>query len=81
MITTPEAALIAIANYLTDNAVPELYDKKQAAAKLNISEPTLNRLMESGELDYVKIGVLVRFKPGHLNRLINNGEKKTRCHQ
>ena len=52
--------------------VTELLDKKAAAAVLKISTVTLDRLRQTGELPFRKIGSQIRFLPQDLEAYINN---------
>jgi excisionase family DNA binding protein len=49
----------------TTTETSNLKDKRQAAKFLGCSRGAVERLMRSG-LPYVKVGKLVRFKPGDL---------------
>jgi excisionase family DNA binding protein len=47
-----------------------LRDKKRAARFLNASIQTVDRLVRSGELAYVKVGNRVRFRPEDLTDFV-----------
>ena len=76
-ITTTDAAVIAIAEYLQNNSVPPVFSKKQAAERLQCSEKSIDNYILAGELDCFHVGSLVRFTAAHLNRFITNNERKT----
>jgi len=48
----------------------ELLNKKQAAARLTLSVPTIDRLMKAKKLNCRKLGNSVRFTEGDLQRYI-----------
>lgn len=49
-----------------------LWTKKEVAAYLNCSESKIEKLMKAGSLTFVKIGTLVRFRPGDIEKLVGN---------
>jgi len=54
--------------------VTELFTKKEAAERLNISQVTLDRHVARGFLQSTKIGRKRQFTEKHLNDFIKNGE-------
>ena len=54
--------------------VTTVFTKKEAAAKLKISETTIDRLIARGRLNSTKIGRKRMFTEDHLNEVIKNGE-------
>jgi excisionase family DNA binding protein len=52
--------------------MPELLDRKQAAAQLKIGVITLDRLRKAGKIPYIKIGALIRFTPEDIEKCIEN---------
>lgn len=44
----------------------QYFDKDYVAYKLDISERTLERLMKSGRIRFLRVGRAVRFTPEHL---------------
>lgn len=76
MITTTEAALIAIANFIENNMVPQIYSKKQTAELLQCSEKSVDTYIKAGELECFHVGPLVRFTAAHINRFISNNTRK-----
>lgn len=47
-----------------------LYTKKDLMKLFSVTEKTINRLMESGTLPYVKLGRSVRFVPDDIEQAI-----------
>ena len=61
---TPEA---------TDPAVPKAaLSTREAARYLNISLPTMYRLLKAGELPYLRIGRILRFRLEDLDRFLES---------
>jgi len=54
----------------------EMLDKHDVERILKVSPGTVNNMMRRGELPYVKIGKVVRFREEDIDRIIN-GERNT----
>lgn len=52
----------------------ELFTKKQISRELRVSLRTVDRLLKSGDLKYLKIGRLVRITEGQLNQFLQTCE-------
>lgn len=53
-----------------EDAVLLLFDRGTAAKSLQVSVPTLDRLIRRGELPVVRIGRAVRIEPAALQKLV-----------
>jgi excisionase family DNA binding protein len=53
-----------------------LYTKKQAAGFLNVCVKTVDRAMNSGRLNYRKIGAAIRFTQSDLDNFIASSSAK-----
>lgn len=76
MITTVDAALIAIANFIESQALPQVFTKKEAAEFLKVSEASIDNYIAAGTLECFHVGPLVRFTASQLNQFISNNSKK-----
>lgn len=54
---------------------PPLLSKRQAAAQIGVSEPTVNRLLANKELRHVQIMGRVLFAPAEIERFVRQSKK------
>jgi excisionase family DNA binding protein len=55
---------------------PSLLRVRDVAERLSVSEPTVRRLVSSGELRRVRLGGSVRFRPQDVEALIERGHNR-----
>ena len=67
----------AVKNELESRELPPIYlSRTQAAAALGVSLPTLHALMNSGRLEYIKIGSSTKISKEALEAAMKNGLRK-----
>lgn len=67
----------AVKNELQNHQLPPVFlSRTQAAAALGVSLPTLHSLMNSGRLEYVKIGSSTKISKEALEKAMKNGLRK-----
>lgn len=55
------------------NTESQYMTKKDVMLQLQMSEATINRMLKSGELKFIKIGRLVRISREAFNKLVEKG--------
>lgn len=74
-ITSPEAAVIAIANYLQNNTLPKYYTPEEVAAVLNIKKETVNLFASQGRIKGYKVGIYWRFTPAQVIEFVEHSNQ------
>lgn len=49
-----------------------LWDKRQTADRLNVSQRTIDNRIKAGTIPYLKIGKLIRFLPSDIERFVES---------
>jgi excisionase family DNA binding protein len=57
-------------------SIEKLYTKKEVAELLSLTTRTIENLMKSGELPFVKVANRVRFKESDIKALIGDDENE-----
>jgi excisionase family DNA binding protein len=73
-VTDAEARLNELFAPGRDKTPEELHSRKEAAGRLKISLPTLDRMIKAGEIGYVKIRRSVRVPRSEVERLMKPAE-------
>ena len=55
---------------------PETVTRKWAADRLNVSMPTLHKLMNDGEIRFIKIGRSTRFERQEIERFLKSRQSR-----
>lgn len=76
MITTTDAALIAIANFLQDNTIPQYMTVAEVAAATKLDVNTVRIFARNGRIKSFQIGTERRFTPAQVREFVEKDKNK-----
>ena len=71
-ITTTDAAVIAIANYLQDHAIPVYMTVAEVAAATKLNPETIRGFARNGRIKSYQIGTERRFTPAQVREFVEH---------